>query len=104
MKRDLGEGTFGKVRLGIHKHTKKKVAIKIVNRQKIAELKDSGRIQREIQILRDISHKNIIQLFDIIETRHAIYMIMEYAEGGELFDYIVSKGRLSEQEAAFFYH
>jgi len=44
MKRDLGEGTFGKVRLGIHVKTKQKVAIKIVNRQKIAELKDSGRI------------------------------------------------------------
>lgn len=61
-------------------------------------------MQREIRILREVQHWNIIQLYEIIETKHAIYMIMEYAEGGELFDYIVSKGRLSEREAAFFYY
>lgn len=44
MKRDLGDGTFAKVRLGIHMRTRQKVAIKIINRQKIAELRDSGRV------------------------------------------------------------
>ena len=104
MMRDLGEGTFGKVKLGIHVRTKKKVAIKILETRKIAMMSDRGRVKREIKILKEVKHENIIQLFEIIETSFAIYMIMEYAEGGELFDYIVNKGRLSEKEAAFFYY
>ena len=67
-------------------------------------MSDKGRVAREIKILKEVKHENIIQLYEIIETSYAIYMIMEYAEGGELFDYIVSKGRLKEKEAAFFYH
>ena len=67
-------------------------------------MSDKGRVSREIKILQEIKHKNVIELYEIIKTSHAIYMIMEYAEGGELFDYIVSKSRLSEKEAAFFYY
>ena len=58
---------------------------------------------REIKILKEIDHVNIIQIYEILETNYAIYMIMEYAEGGELFDYIVKKGKLDEKEGAFFY-
>ncbi len=72
--------------------------------RKIAMMSDRGRVAREIKILKEVKHKNIIQLYEIIETSYAIYMIMEYAEGGELFDYIVNKSRLSEKEAAFFYY
>ena len=103
MLKDLGEGTFGKVKLGQNVRTKKKVAIKILEMKKIAMMSDRGRVAREIKILKEVKHRNIIQLFEIIETSYAIYMIMEYAEGGELFDYIVNKGRLTEKEAAFFY-
>ena len=67
-------------------------------------MSDTSRVDREIKILKEVKHRNIIQLYDIIEDDTAIYMIMEYAEGGELFDYIVSKGRLKEKEAAFFYY
>ena len=104
MMRDLGEGTFGKVKLGIHVRNKKKVAIKILEMKKIAMMSDTSRVAREIKILKEVKHTNIIQLYEIIETSYAIYMIMEYAEGGELFDYIVSKGRLSEKEAAFLFY
>ena len=58
-------------------------------RKKIAQMSDTSRVDREIKILKEVKHRNIIQLFDIIEDEAAIYMIMEYAEGGELFDYIV---------------
>ena len=64
---------------------------------------DVDRVAREIHILKMIKHPNIIELYEIIETDLAIYMIMEYAPGGELFDYIVSKQRLNEKEAAMFY-
>ena len=79
-------------------------AIKILEMRKIAMMSDRGRVAREIKILKEVKHRNIIQLYEIIETSYAIYMIMEYAEGGELFDYIVNKGRLTEKEAAFFYY
>jgi 5'-AMP-activated protein kinase, catalytic alpha subunit len=62
--------------------------------------KDNERVRREIRILEKIKHPNIVELYEIIETPIAIYMIMEYAAGGELFDYIVEKRRLPEPEAA----
>ena len=67
-------------------------------------MSDTSRVDREIKILKEVKHRNIIQLYDIIEDDTAIYMIMEYAEGGELFDYIVSKGGLKQKEVAFFYY
>ena len=67
-------------------------------------MSDVGRVAREIKILQSISHPNVIKLYEVIDTAQAIFMIMEYAAGGELFDYIVSKSRLSEKEAAQFYY
>jgi len=61
------------------------------------------RIIREIKILREIKHKNIVKLYEIVENNEKIYLIMEYASGGELFDHIVSKERLSERVACEFY-
>lgn len=58
---------------------------------------------REIKILKEIDHPNFVQLYEIIENSERIYLIMEYASGGELFDYIVSKDRLSEREACKYY-
>lgn len=58
---------------------------------------------REIRILKGIRHSNVIKLYEIIETKSNIYLIMEYASGGELFDYIVQKDRLSEREGFKFY-
>ena len=84
-------------------HTKHKVAIKILEKTKIAKMSDVGRVAREIKILQETKHENIVQIYEIIETNFAIYMIMECAEGGELFDYIVKKGRLSEKEGAYFF-
>ena len=75
----------------------------MLEKTKIAQMSDSGRVTREIKILKDIDHVNIIQIYEILENEYAIYLIMEYAEGGELFDYIVKKGRLPEKEAAFLY-
>ena len=85
----IGEGTFGKVRLGTHNLTKEIVAIKILEKEKICDLSDVERVAREIHILKLIRHPNIIQLYEIIETPKQLYFIMEYADGGELFDYIV---------------
>jgi 5'-AMP-activated protein kinase catalytic alpha subunit len=99
----LGEGTFGKVRLGTHIITGEKVAVKILEKIKILEQADKTRVEREIKILKSLMHNNIIQLYSVIQTVTTIYLIMEYASGKELFDYIVLKKRLSETEACRFY-
>ena len=95
----IGEGTFGKVKLGTHTVTKEKVAIKILEKERITDVSDVERVAREIHILKKIRHPNIIQLYEIIETPRQLYLIMEYASGGEVFDYIVSNTRLQENQA-----
>lgn len=101
--KSIGEGTFGKVKLGTHTLTGEKVAIKILEKDRITDASDVERVAREIHILKLIRHPNIIQLYEIIETPKLIYLIMEYASGGELFDYIVKKQKLKETEACKFY-
>ncbi|XP_028036600.1 5'-AMP-activated protein kinase catalytic subunit alpha-2 [Bombyx mandarina] len=99
----LGVGTFGKVKIGEHQLTKHKVAIKILNRQKIKSLDVVGKIRREIQNLKLFRHPHIIKLYQVISTPTDIFMIMEYVSGGELFDYIVKRGKLQEHEARRFF-
>jgi 5'-AMP-activated protein kinase catalytic alpha subunit len=89
--RSIGKGTFGKVKKGVHTKTGEKVAIKILEKDKIQDVSDVERVAREIHILKIVRHPNVIQMYEIIETKKQLYLIMEYAEGGELFDYIVSK-------------
>ncbi|XP_043279732.1 5'-AMP-activated protein kinase catalytic subunit alpha-2 [Venturia canescens] len=99
----LGVGTFGKVKIGEHVVTKHKVAVKILNRQKIKSLDVVGKIRREIQNLKLFRHPHIIKLYQVISTPTDIFMIMEYVSGGELFDYIVKHGKLKEHEARRFF-
>ncbi|CAG7815755.1 unnamed protein product [Allacma fusca] len=99
----LGLGTFGKVKIGEHQLTGHKVAVKILNRQKIKSLDVVGKIRREIQNLKLFRHPHIIKLYQVISTPTDIFMIMEYVSGGELFDYIVKHGKLKEHEARRFF-
>lgn len=99
----LGVGTFGKVKVGVHQLTGHKVAVKILNRQKIKSLDVVGKIRREIQNLKLFRHPHIIKLYQVISTPTDIFMVMEYVSGGELFDYIVKHGKLKEHEARRFF-
>ncbi|ULT79861.1 hypothetical protein L3Y34_010446 [Caenorhabditis briggsae] len=103
LKETLGVGTFGKVKVGIHEGTSYKVAVKILNRQKIKSLDVVGKIRREIQNLSLFRHPHIIRLYQVISTPSDIFMIMEHVSGGELFDYIVKHGRLKTAEARRFF-
>lgn len=85
----LGEGTFGKVKLGTHTLTNEKVAIKILEKDRIVDVADVERVSREIHILKLLRHPSIVQLYEIIETPKQLFLVMEFAENGELFDYIV---------------
>ncbi|XP_064539684.1 5'-AMP-activated protein kinase catalytic subunit alpha-2 [Drosophila montana] len=99
----LGTGTFGKVKIGEHQITRLKVAVKILNRQKIKSLDVVSKIKREIQNLKLFRHPHIIKLYQVISTPSDIFMIMEYVSGGELFDYIVKHGKLQEHQARRFF-
>ncbi len=85
----MGEGTFGKVRLANHTLTGEKVAVKILEKSKIKSQKDVDRISREIKILKRMHHPNVIQLYEIIENEHSLFLAMEYCPNGELFELIV---------------
>ena len=99
----LGEGTFSIVRLGINKQTNEKVAIKELLKNQIIENNDKNRLEREIKILKNIRHPNIINLYNIIQTEKKYYLITEYIEGKELFDYIIKKRKLDEFESCKFF-
>ena len=103
IKQVIGEGTFATVRLAVNKQTGEQVAIKIMEKNKIVQQEDRVRIDREIQVLKNLRHPNIVHLYSVIKTEEKIYLIMEYAKGKELFDYIVTKKKLSESEACLFY-
>jgi len=97
--KNLGIGSFGKVRLAEHQLTGMKVAVKILNRNRIKQLDMDEKVRREIKILKLFYHPHIIRLYEVIYTPGDIYMVMEYVPGGELFDFIVSNGRLNENRA-----
>ena len=90
--------------MGTHILTDEKVAVKILEKDKIVDVNDVERVAREIHILKILRHPVVVQLYEIIETEKELYLIMEYARGGELFDYIVSHKRVREKEAARFMH
>ncbi|OTB07007.1 hypothetical protein M426DRAFT_54380 [Hypoxylon sp. CI-4A] len=100
--RTLGEGSFGKVKLAVHRSTGQKVALKIIARKKLISRDMVGRVEREIEYLQLLRHPHIIKLYTVIKTHAEIIMVLEYA-GGELFDYIVKHGRLPEDQARKFF-
>jgi maternal embryonic leucine zipper kinase len=97
----IGSGGFAKVKLATHTLTGEKVAIKIMDKKALGD--DLPRVKVEIDAMKDLRHQHICQLMQVIETDEKIFMILEYCPGGELFDYIVAKDRLSESEARFFF-
>ena len=101
--KSIGEGTFGKVKIGTHITTGEKVAVKILEKSKITDVADVERVSREIHILKIVQHPHVVQLYEIIETPKKLYLIMEYASGGELFDYIVKYQKVDEPTACRFF-
>ena len=88
MEKTLGKGNFAIVRLGIHRMTKTRVAVKVVDKKEL-DPENLMKISREIDIMRQLSHENIIKLYQVMETESFIYIVTEYAANGEIFDYLV---------------
>ncbi|POS84313.1 hypothetical protein EPUL_005643 [Erysiphe pulchra] len=96
----LGEGEFGKVKMGWKKEGGVQVAIKLIRRDNVgANPSRLAKIHREIAILEGISHPNIVRLHEMVQTEKQIGIILEYASGGELFDYILNHRYLNDNAA-----
>lgn len=83
-----------------------KVAIKIIQRSPGNDekaLNTHKKLEREVTIMKLITHQNVLQLYDVYDGKTDLFLVMEIVEGGELFDYLVSKGRLEENEALVFF-
>uniref|UniRef100_A0A4W3I743 Maternal embryonic leucine zipper kinase n=1 Tax=Callorhinchus milii TaxID=7868 RepID=A0A4W3I743_CALMI len=97
----IGAGGFAKVKLAHHILTREKVAVKIMDKESLGA--DLPRVQTEIEAMKNLSHQHVCRLYHVIETSQKIFMILEYCPGGELFDYIIAKDRLSEEETRTFF-
>lgn len=108
--RTLGSGASGRVRMARHSKTGQYAAVKIISKGVLNSHMSLGHadeeaqkvlhaIEREIVIMKLIDHPNIMRLYDVWETSTELYLILEYIEGGELFDYLCNRGKLSTSEA-----
>ncbi|KAL6983092.1 CBL-interacting serine/threonine-protein kinase 8 [Sarracenia purpurea var. burkii] len=97
--RTIGEGTFAKVKFAQNTETGESVAMKILDRSTILKHKMVDQIKREISIMKLVRHPNVVRLHEVLASRTKIYIILEFITGGELFDKIVHRGRLSEAES-----
>ncbi|CAL4098930.1 unnamed protein product, partial [Meganyctiphanes norvegica] len=94
----IGKGNFAIVKLATHTHTKSKVAVKIIDKEKIDPV-NLLKIKREIEILKKLRHPYIIRLYQVMQSQTKIYLVTEYAQSGELFDFLAQNGKMSEQKA-----
>ncbi|PWZ43816.1 CBL-interacting protein kinase 14 [Zea mays] len=94
----LGKGVFGKVHYARDLESNQGVAIKIMDKDMVLKAGLSEQVKREITTMRLVEHKNIVRLHEVMATRNKIYIIMEYAKGGELLDKVKRSGRLTEAD------
>ncbi|WOK99507.1 CBL-interacting protein kinase 23-like isoform X1 [Canna indica] len=97
--RTLGEGNFAKVKFAKNVETRESVAIKIFDKDKILRHKMVRQIKREISTMKLVRHPNVIEMYEVMASKTKIYIVLEFVDGGELFDKIARNGKLKEDEA-----
>lgn len=110
----LGAGSMGKVKVGVHNKTGRKVAVKIIPRNpppgseegKSGAVVDTDnkevRVVREAAILQLLRHPNVVKMYDMVVHPRYFYLFFEYVSGGQMLDYIIGHGRLKEKVARKF--
>ncbi|XP_061364960.1 CBL-interacting serine/threonine-protein kinase 11-like isoform X2 [Gastrolobium bilobum] len=101
--RVLGCGAFAKVYYARNVHTGQSVAVKIINKKKLAGTALAGHVKREISIMSRLHHPYIVRLHEVLATKTKIFFVMDFVRGGELFEKI-SKGRFSEDLSRRYFH
>jgi serine/threonine protein kinase len=97
--RTLGEGTFGKVKQAVNVETNERVAIKILDKEKIHQQSMGDQIKKEINVMKMVKHRHVVNLNEVLASKTKIFIVLELVTGGELFDKIVSAGRFDEATA-----
>jgi len=95
----IGTGAFGKVVLGVHKLTSKKVAIKVIDKANLKDEYRRNKVKTEIKILTTLRHPNIVKLLEVFESSKHVFIVMEYGNRGDLLDYVRKKRRITETDA-----
>lgn len=101
--RTLGEGTFGKVKYAVNTETNEAVAIKVLDKEKIQKQNMGNQIKKEISIMKMVKHEYIVGMIEVLASKTKIFIVLELIVGGELFDKIVTVGKLSEEQAFFYF-
>jgi len=100
IKEEVGKGAFSTVYRAVHKTSGLNYAMKVIKKSAInVDIKTQKRYKTEVDILRSVHHPHIISLTDLYNTKEKLYLVMEFVNGGELFDKIVDKGSYSEKDA-----
>jgi len=97
--KEIGRGTFSIVKEATQKATGEKYALKFIDK-KFVDQEDLVLLRREIDIMKKVSHKNVLSLKEIYESKDNITLVMELVTGGELFFKIVERGSYSEKDAS----
>nr|URM60730.1 YABBY family protein [Gymnema sylvestre] len=97
--RTIGEGTFAKVKFAQNLETGESVAIKVLAKSTVLKHKMVDQIKREISIMKIVRHPHIVRLHEVLASSTKIFIVLEFVTGGELFDKIVNRRRLPENEA-----
>ena len=99
----LGKGSYAVVKVAFSKKLKRQVAIKIITKKKAPQDYLKKFLPREIAVMKQLNHPNVIGLNEAIETSSRIFLVMDMADGGDLLDYIKTNGAISENEARGFF-
>lgn len=101
--KELGRGAFAVVKVATHKKSGRRYAVKIIDRLNMGENHEVS-LEREIDIMRQVDHPNVIRLRQVFQDKKNVNLVMELVTGGELFDKIVEKGNYSEKDSALLVH
>lgn len=99
MGRVLGEGAFAQVRIATDNETGERFAVKVLDKARFDDA-EKGFLLKEINILKSVRHEHITEVYDLFDTKSTMYIVMEFMEGGELFDIIADAGHFSEKQAS----
>ncbi|KAA8496738.1 CBL-interacting protein kinase 23 [Porphyridium purpureum] len=99
----IGHGSFGKVKHAVHEDTGEQFAVKVLHKKKIRLKNLSQQVRREISVMSSLTHPNIVKLYQVLASETSIFIVMELVTGGELFDEILRRKRLPEDEARVYF-
>lgn len=95
----LGEGSFAKVKRAVNVETGQSFAVKILDKEKLFHHKIVNHFKREICTLKLIRHPNVVRLYEVLASKKKIYIVLEFVDGGELFNEVSRNGKLEESDA-----